>query len=380
MTDCLVIVGEPSGEEHARSFLPALMQRLPHTHFWGVGGDEMKSWGVDLTYHLKDFSSMGLSEVLQKIFFYLSARKKILLQCQEHNTKVAILVDFQGFNLSLVKHLKLLNIKIIYYVAPQAWAWKPWRAKVLAQYVSQLYCILPFEAQWFRSRGVRQSIAIPHPLFKQVTAFLKNAEKRNRKYLLLLPGSRNTEVKYILPIMIQAIKKLQQAGIKLLPLAIVKSPNVSEKYYAWFRHEWEREFKASELHEALNQSMLAIAASGTVTLSCALMQVPTIVCYKVNLLNEWFFHTFIQYQGYVSLPNIILGREVFPELIQENCQGEIIASVLKKWLTQEKIRLEIEDCLAELYAHQVGLQQQEAELMLPLFLKLTTEPISNNKM
>src|SRR4051812_36921836 len=127
MNSCLIITGEKSGEEHALSFFSELKKKSPDTQFYGVGGDELQSAGLELLYHLKDFSSWGYSGVITKIPFYLRAMKDILAEVDRRGTKVAILVDYQSFNLKLAGKLKEKGVEVLYYVAPQAWAWKEYR-------------------------------------------------------------------------------------------------------------------------------------------------------------------------------------------------------------------------------------------------------------
>ena len=153
MASCLLIAGEKSGEEHAMSFFPELKSLVPEAEFYGVGGDELKSHGMDLLYHLKDFSSMGFSEVIGKIPFYFNALSHIEKEVIRRHTKVAILVDFQGFNMRLAKRLSKRGVKVLYYVAPQAWAWKSHRAQALSETVHTLFTILPFEKNGFRIGG-----------------------------------------------------------------------------------------------------------------------------------------------------------------------------------------------------------------------------------
>lgn len=191
--NCFVLAGELSGEEHAASFLPKLIQENREYHFWGVGGVNMQRWGVELIYSVSDFSSMGFTEVLKKFNFYKTARQEILKLVNERKTNVAILIDFQGFNMSLLRPLFERQVKILYYVAPQAWAWKSWRTVMLQKYVATLYCILPFEEDWFKARGVAQAQSVSHPSFARIPV-VKNNAQRSSKLILWLPGSRKSEI------------------------------------------------------------------------------------------------------------------------------------------------------------------------------------------
>ena len=178
MNSCLIIAGEKSGEDHAMTFLPELMKLSPNCKFYGVGGKRLEDLDVELLYHLKDFSGIGISEVLGKIPFYFKALDNIVSEVKKRETKTAILIDFQGFNLKLAKKLKKLGVNVLYYVAPQAWVWKPWRSKVLEQNVHTLFTILPFEKKWFSERGVTKVKAVVHPLMNEYGQQLSSVRKR----------------------------------------------------------------------------------------------------------------------------------------------------------------------------------------------------------
>jgi lipid-A-disaccharide synthase len=187
-SSCLIIAGERSGEDHALSFFAELKQLCPDTSFYGVGGKRLQENGVELIYDLKDFSGIGISEVLSKIPFYYKALGNILDEVDKRKTKTAILIDFQGFNLKLAKKLKKRGVNVLYYVAPQAWVWKEYRVKILEKCVHTLFTIIPFEKKWFTERGVTRVKGVEHPLVRtyknELKIFHKEAliEKRKRYY------------------------------------------------------------------------------------------------------------------------------------------------------------------------------------------------------
>ena len=152
MSEVLVVAGEKSGEEHFLSLLKDF-QRPDSINFFGVGGQEMKRAGVECFYDLNSFSSMGFSEPIKKLPFYIKALNKLVDEATRRKAKYAILIDFQEFNLKLAKKLSMSGVKVLYYVAPQAWAWRPGRCKKLSAYTHRLFTILPFEQEWFESRG-----------------------------------------------------------------------------------------------------------------------------------------------------------------------------------------------------------------------------------
>lgn len=338
---CLIIAGEKSGEEHAMSFIPELLEKNPSLKLFGVGGDEMASAGVELIYHLKDFSSWGVSEVIHKIPFYFNAADRIINEVKKRNCKTAILIDFQTFNLKLSKKLKNLGVKVLYYVAPQAWAWKSWRVKPLSRNVHTLFTILPFEKKWFLERGVAQVKSVPHPLFHHYKNKLgkhslgltgKPFEAlEDEPRILCLPGSRNFEVNNMLPEFVKTLDKIPNSK-----KGIVLSPNVNKSLYEPYLKKFDFVWKHEDLSDALEWSHLALASSGTVTLTCALFEVPTVVCYSSSLLNAYIFYTFLNYQWYISLANIVHNEKVFPELVQEHLTAFNILQTLNIWLKDKK--------------------------------------------
>ncbi|MAZ47679.1 MAG: hypothetical protein CME65_03905 [Halobacteriovoraceae bacterium] len=337
MSSCLVIAGEKSGEDHAMTFLPELMKENPNVEFFGVGGDRLQKLNMKLLYHLKDFSGIGISEVLAKIPFYYKAMDEILSEVDRKKTKTAILIDFQGFNLKLAKKLKARGVDVLYYVAPQAWVWKPWRAKTLQKTVHTLFTIIPFEKKWFFDRGVNQVKGVIHPLMieygdriKQVKAKSYAKIEGRAIRILLLPGSRNVEVSKLLPIFSRGVELIREDNFEI-ELGIVKSESVNEDHYnsgLEYRNEWS----SHSLPEALQWADICIAASGTVTLATGLFGVPTIVLYQVSLLTEFILGLLVPYKGPASLTNIVHGKMVFPELIQYKADRYGILKYFRIWM------------------------------------------------
>jgi lipid-A-disaccharide synthase len=349
LASCLLIAGEKSGEEHAMSFFPELRSLVPDAEFYGVGGEELKGHGMELLYHLKDFSSMGFSEVIGKIPFYFKALSQIENEVLKRGTKVAILVDFQGFNMRLAKRLSKHGVKVLYYVAPQAWAWKPHRARVLAETVHTLFSILPFEKDWFKERGVKQVRSIPHPLMityknglSDIPAKAFGVWKPTLK-LLLLPGSRKFEIHGLLPVFIETVKKLRE--FYSVEVHLVKVSHVQDDIYEYFKSEIDVFYESHDLTKAMRVCHLSLAASGTVTLSTALFELPTVVCYKASLLNVFIFYNFIKYQGPISLTNIIHGEMVFPEFVEDHANAQQLTRVIRTWLENETVYNELKSKL-----------------------------------
>lgn len=353
MNSCLIIAGEKSGEEHALTFFPELKKLCPNVSFFGVGGDDLQKMDVELLYHLKDFSSMGFSEVIQKIPFYFKALKKIENEVLRRGAKTAILIDFQDFNLRLAKKLQKRGVRVLYYVAPQAWVWKEFRTKVLATTVDTLFTILPFEKEWFFKRGVKQVKSIPHPLMRTYGADLASVPDKifgswgKKIKLLILPGSRKFEVYSLLPEFMRTVDLLRDYFQLPLEVHLVKVGHISSDFYDLYKDKIDILYESEELVKAMKEAHFSLAASGTVTLSTGLFEIPTVVCYKSSLLNEFIFQNFIRYQGPISLTNIIHNHFIFPELIQSAVEPQILARIIWAWSTDEKLYNEIKIKLKE---------------------------------
>ena len=345
--NCLIVAGEKSGEEHFLSFFSKLQSAFPDMSWWGVGGELMRSQGIENIYNLKDFSTWGFSEALRKIPFYFLSLRNILQQVSLRKTQFAILVDFQSFNLILAKRLSQRGVTIFYYVAPQAWAWHSKRTNVLRQSIHTLFTLIPFEKKWFENRGVPRVVGVPHPLWVQYKNQLPaNKEKNSRPICLLLPGSRNSEVELNLPEFIHSIESLKE--IYPMKVTLVASSNVNEHLYSPYRKKIDVIYGSEQTTKALREADYALAASGTVTLATALFLIPTIVTYKGNLFNEFIFYNLIKYDKLICLPNIICQEEIFPELLQNRATSFNIKRTLLNWMNNGNEYLKTQSKLLKL--------------------------------
>jgi lipid-A-disaccharide synthase len=225
-------------------------------------------------------------------------------------------------------------------VAPQVWVWKAHRALILEKNVHTLYSILPFEKDWFEKREIKKVLSVSHPLLYGLEKYMEKRAKKDFKNLgrelkiLLLPGSRNSEVKFLLPEFYKALEILKIDHS--LKVSLVKSPNVNNNLYSNTENFVDTIYTNDDLPKALMNADFVLAASGTVTLACGLMGVPTVVSYRLSLLNEFLYGQIISYKGPYSLPNIILNKKVFPELLQDRATGYNMAMEIKKWLLSEE--------------------------------------------
>ena len=374
MKSCLLVVGEKSGEEHALSFYNQLVKLCPQTSFYGVGGDDLMVKGFEALYHLEDFSSIGIVDVIKKLGLYLKALKVLENEVVKRKTKTAILVDFQEFNLMLAKRLWKRGVRVLYYVAPQAWAWREGRAKVLGRTVHTLFTILPFEKKWFEDRGVKVVKVVKHPLLEKYHKRLSaNQDILDQEFpggkirILLLPGSRKFEVLYLLPEFLWAISRLKKDYD--LEVAMVKAKSVGEEAFSRFPYPFDHLYEDDQLPDALERADICLAASGTVTLCSALFQVPTVVAYKLNLLDEMVFDILIGYRGPYSLANIVHEGRVFPEFTQMEANGLNILRILKLWLTKNELYKKIKQQLKSMSHYLDSESINVAEYMSSVILK-----------
>jgi lipid-A-disaccharide synthase len=336
--DVLIIAGEKSGEEHCLSFFDDLAQKLPNHRFFGVGGDALQSRGMELLFHMNDFSSIGISNVIGKIPFYMKAMKKLLLEVEKRNVKTAILIDFQTFNLKLAKKLKKKGVNVLYYVAPQAWVWKAYRAEVLAETVHTLFCILPFEKKWFQERGVKQIVSIAHPLLINHQKDLESHQPKNADRfqdrvprVLILPGSRNTELQYLLPPFEKAVHLLREEGIEI-EVGILQADSVNSDFFKERTGFTQKVFQNDQMVEAMEWADMGLATSGTVTLATGLFGLPVVVGYRMSMLNEYIFSSIIKYDGPISLTNIVHEEYVYPEYTEYHADRYNFSKHLKDWI------------------------------------------------
>lgn len=336
---CLIVVGEKSGEEHCLSFLPRLIERNPNVKFFGIGGKDMADLGVEVLQDYHGFASIGFGlDVIKKIPYYFKVMDRMCDEVVKRGCKTAILVDYQGFNLKIGEKLKKLGVNVLHYVAPQAWVWKENRVEQIKKNVHTLFTIVPFEKKWFSDRGVKNTIAVRHPLLdhyeKDIIDLPKKEFPKGKKHILLLPGSRNSEVKNLLPKFAQAarlIKKEFDAQV-----AIVQSTTVDQKFYQMDEDVFDKVYDSKDLKAALKEADLCISSSGTVTLACALFNVPTLVSYYFAPINEFIGRHIIKYTWYLSLANIIHNEMIFPEYVQERIHPVLLSKQASVWFNNEE--------------------------------------------
>lgn len=325
-----IIAGEASGDLHGSNLIKELKKLDNSSHFRCWGGDLMSQECNDLVKHYKDYSHMGFFEVfinLKKILNNLSFCKKDI---KKYNPDVIIYVDFPGFNLRIAKWAKKNKFKNHFYISPQIWAWKQNRIKTIRKVIDRMYVILPFEKKFYSSINFNVHY-VGHPLLDVIkTNKNETLDRGQEKIIALLPGSRDQEIKKILPEMINIIK-----NFKNYSFYICAAPSQKKSTYLKYIKDKNIEkvkIVENQTYEILSKSSAALVTSGTATLETALFKIPQVVCYKSSWISIMIGRFLLRNLKFISLVNLILDKEVVKELIQENLNEKNLTSELNNIL------------------------------------------------
>jgi len=351
----LIIAGETSGDIHAANLIRNLKAQKKDLRFFGIGGKKMEEEGVELLARMEKLSIIGVSEIFAKLHDIRDAFKKISSAVKETPPDLAILIDYPGFNLRLAKSLKKDNVKIVYYITPQVWAWGKSRINIIRKYVDKALVIFKFEEELFKKHGIDATF-VGHPLldFYENRSGLKRSDyglKEGRTTIALLPGSRESEVLRLLPTMLKTADIIvEKADIQFV---LLKSSSVKKSTYEGFISLYSDRLALVEdnTYGCLDMSDFVFTSSGTATLECVIMEKPMLITYKTSLLTALCFKVFAR-TPFIGLANIIAGKEIAPEVLQYDAKPrkmaeEILSIILspEKMHEQRKALKEIKDKL-----------------------------------
>ncbi|ADJ28281.1 lipid-A-disaccharide synthase [Nitrosococcus watsonii] len=326
-----IVAGEASGDQHAAHLIRGVRKIAPDVRFCGIAGPQMRAAGVEPLFDSSRLAVVGLVEVLSHFKEIYGAMGKMRHFLEKKHPDLLILVDYPEFNLRLAKRAKALGIKVLYYISPQVWAWRQYRVHQIGQVVDMMAVVLPFEVPFYEQAGVPVNF-VGNPLEHEVKSQLNRSEaiaefgfNPRCKTLGLLPGSRHSEIKRLLPVLLEAAARIysEEPDVQyLLPLAATLNETDLTPYLKEYRLPLriipDRSYDVMAACDAM------VAASGTVTLEAALMGVPLIVIYKMNPLSYWLGRLLIKVD-HIALCNIVAGEGVAPELIQQDASPERIA-------------------------------------------------------
>jgi lipid-A-disaccharide synthase len=351
----MLIAGEPSGDAHAAALVRALREGAPQTEFefFGATGGQMRGAGVESIVSSDELAIVGLVEVAGALPKFWRAYQALKRAATERASDAVILVDWPDFNLRLARSLHRRGLRIIYYISPQLWAWRAYRARNIRRDVDLMLAILPFEPEWYGERGIKHVEFVGHPLVGEVQPRYGRAEfcRRNdldpsRPIIALLPGSRRQEIERILPPMLDAAARLSRARPEtqfVIPLAPNRQPSeVASLILAAGSHAAPRpealRITPHETREALAAADAAAITSGTATLEAALTGTPLVIVYKESALNWHTLGRLISAE-HVGLVNLIAGERLATELLQEEFTAERLADELMALLDEGKNRM-----------------------------------------
>jgi len=324
----LLSAGEASGDMYAARLAAALSSRTNATVF-GMGGDRMRAAVVDIITDYSEVSVLGITEILSHLPQLVRAMRKLVGAARERKPELAVLTDFPGFHLRLARKLRPLGVRNVYYICPQFWAWRPWRVRIVRRRFALALCIFPFEEKFFGDAGVPVKF-IGHPLVGNVAPSLTREEffaahgfAPSLPLVTILPGSRGSELARHLSILREACVRIHDQ--MPVQFAIAAAPGSANA----LREGWQSGLKVrvieGQTYDALAHADASIVSSGTATIEAALLDAPMVVVYRVSPLTALLAKPLVRTKHF-SMVNLIAGREVVPELIQDDFTADNVAS------------------------------------------------------
>jgi len=338
-----IIAGEASGDLHGSNLIKELKKLDRNASFRCWGGDLMNKETNNLVRHHKDYAFMGFLEVFLNLYSVIKNISFCKSDILNYNPDIIIYIDFPGFNLRIAKWAKKQGYNNHYYISPQIWAWKESRIKLIKNVVDKMYVILPFEKEFYKERHSLDVSFVGHPLLDEIYRAnnLKDSELERRivkeKTILLLPGSRDQEIKKLLPIMLSIVSEFKD-----YKFIIGAAPSQKLSVYQNYAKDRNVEIIQNKTYDLLKNCRAAIVTSGTATLETALFKVPQIVCYKSTWTTYLIGKLLIKNLNYISLVNLIANKLIVKELIQNDCSKKNLIKELNIIL-QKKERKKIID-------------------------------------
>lgn len=344
MYKIMISVGEASGDLHGASVARAIKAIQPDSQIFGMGGQAMKAAGVDIVYDIADLGVIGFVEIVKNLPKLFKLRDTLGELMERERPDVLVIIDYHGFNIRLAKIAKQKGIPVISYICPKVWAWGRGRAKEVAETVEKVAAIFPFEVDVYEEAGAKVTF-VGHPLLDIVKTTMDKEQaceyfgaRLKDPLVLLLPGSRQQEIVNLLPVMLESAEKIAKEVPNcqfFLPIASTISremlQNIIDQYHV------PVVLTKDKTYDLMNIADLAIAASGTVTLEAAILTLPTVVIYKVAAIS-YFLGKMIVKIPHISLPNIVAGRKIVPELLQYAVTADNIAKEVMPILKDPVVR------------------------------------------
>jgi len=341
-----LIAGEPSGDLLGSRLMRAIISKAPETEFFGVGGESMNREGLSSLFDIKELAVMGLLEVVPSIPRILKRIRQTVADIERVKPDVVVTIDSWSFSARIHQALRKKNLHIpqVHYVAPQVWAWKKKRARTMYKYIDLLLTLFPYEPKYFTPYHLKAEF-VGHPVIESTVIYANKTDFRERfniapdkKILALLPGSRKNEVARLLPVFLSAAEEFYSKNPNFV-FVIPTVQTVEERVKALVKDSKLPIIvlnNETDRHDALKASEAAVAASGTVALELAMIDVPHLVAYRVSPFTAFLVRHLLKIE-FVNLSNILLSRAIVPELLQENCTKEKILYYLGRFLKKDDL-------------------------------------------
>ena len=335
MAKIMISAGEASGDVHAAALTREILKLDPTAQVYGMGGDGLRAAGGEVLFDIKDHGVMGLVEIIRKLPALFRLRSDFAEVMDKRRPDCLVTIDYPGFNMRLAKVARAKGIPVISFIAPSAWAWRKGRAKNVAKLVNKVAAIFPFEYEVYKEAGAdvefmgHPLVDIVQPTLPVAEAVAKAGKHEGRPLVLLLPGSRLQEIQRLLPSMLEAAKLMVKAN-PALEFVMPRAGTIP-------RVMLEEEINRAGIHVSITEGNnydvmgvadVALAASGTVTLEAALCRLPSVIVYKTAPLTAFIVRRLLNIAD-IGLPNIVAGRHILPELLQEDATpAKMAAEVL----------------------------------------------------
>jgi lipid-A-disaccharide synthase len=339
----MLVVGEASGDIHGAHLIRALSDQDPTLRFFGVGGEQLKQTNFEVLFDVSKLAGMGLVELAGSVRNVVRAYVALRRALRERRPDLLVLIDFPEFNLRLAKLAKRLKIPVLYYISPQVWAWRRGRIRQIAKWVDHMVVVFPFEVPLYQKQGVRVSF-VGHPLLDIVRCrdsreamLAQLALDAGKRTIAILPGSRQGEVSYHLPVLLDAALRLSQDAE--VQFVLIRASTVERRELESILERVPLKIPVVEdkRYEAVNACDLAWTASGTATVETALLLKPMIIVYRLSWLTYWLARMLVTTK-HVGMVNIIAGEAVVPELIQSRFTADGILKETRNLLDNRDLR------------------------------------------
>lgn len=367
----MIIAGEASGDAHGAGVVRELIARRPQIEIFGIGGDKMREAGMNLVYHIREMSFMGFIEVIKHLPLIRSVEKTLEKMITIKKPDVIVLIDYPGFNLRFARIAKKYNVKVVYYISPQVWAWKKGRVKKMKGIIDKMLVVFPFEVPIYQSEEIPVEF-VGHPLVEEMKTIMdrqafaaKFTIDEKSQYIAVIPGSRKQEIKKLFPVMVNAAMQLSGEQKHVV---VAVAPNLSmDDFLKYVPHGIQLKFVQNATHEVMKHAEFAFVTSGTATLETACVGTPMIVAYKTSPITYWIARFVVKIKN-IALVNIVAGKTIVPELIQGKVTVKNLVKEAKLILTQSErlIAMKKELEIVRLKLGGTGASARVAEAILSL--------------